>query len=73
MRNLQTVLSGFGADLTGWQLTSARGISSDGMVIVGQGINPFGNLEAWRAVLPESSNGLTLFIVTMIGIARRNY
>ena len=73
MRNLQTVLSGFGADLTGWQLTSARGISSDGMVIVGQGINPFGNLEAWRAVLPEPSSGLTLFIVMMIGIARRKY
>jgi len=36
-------------NLTGWQLTSARGISTDGNTIVGSGINPAGQYEAWIA------------------------
>ncbi|MGE9269778.1 MAG: hypothetical protein ACQKBU_03160, partial [Verrucomicrobiales bacterium] len=32
----------------GWRLTNATGISSDGDVIVGNGINPDGNPEGWR-------------------------
>jgi probable HAF family extracellular repeat protein len=42
-----------GIDLTGWTLTEATGISDDGTVIVGTGINPSGRTEAWRAELPE--------------------
>jgi len=52
MRDLRTVLIseyGLGASLTGWDLLSATGISSDGSVIAGTGINPSGNFEAWRA------------------------
>ncbi len=42
-----------GLDLTGWALTQATGISDDGLTIVGNGINPQGNTEAWIATIIE--------------------
>jgi probable HAF family extracellular repeat protein len=53
MRNLKDVLvaAGLGADLTGWTLNYALGVSGDGLTIVGWGINPSGNDEAWMAKL----------------------
>lgn len=52
MRVLQDVLqSEFGLDLTGWKLKAAFSITPDGSVIVGAGINPAGQQEAFRAVL----------------------
>jgi hypothetical protein len=44
-----------GLDLAGWQLLRATGITPDGRVIVGDGINPEGFTQAWRAVLPEAA------------------
>jgi hypothetical protein len=59
MRSLRDVLVndlGLGATLTGWTLTSANDISADGQFIVGSGINPSGNLEAWLAhIEPQST------------------
>ncbi|MGB1129751.1 MAG: hypothetical protein ACPG4K_06860 [Haloferula sp.] len=46
--NLKSLLVGQGVDMSGWTLTEATGISEDGQVIVGNGINPDGNPEAWR-------------------------
>jgi probable HAF family extracellular repeat protein len=51
MRNLREVLIAQGDDLTGWSLSEARGISADGRIIIGFGINPEGNREAWLAEL----------------------
>ena len=51
MRRLQDVLSAEGIDLTGWTLATANGISDDGSTIVGWGINPMGQKEAWVATL----------------------
>ncbi|MGV2388390.1 MAG UNVERIFIED_CONTAM: hypothetical protein LVR29_08860 [Microcystis novacekii LVE1205-3] len=43
MRSVQQVLvNDLGLELTGWQLTSMRGISADGLTLVGQGLNPNG-------------------------------
>ena len=53
MRNLRDVLvNQYGLDLTGWTLTSATGISADGLTIVGNGVHAgFGNSEGWVARL----------------------
>lgn len=48
---LKALLTGYGLDLTGWTLSNANGVSADGQVIVGDGINPDGQVEAWRALL----------------------
>lgn len=62
MRNLVDVLTyehGLGAELLSWDLIEATAISDNGRVIIGNGINPAGNFEAWRAVLvPEPSTAL---------------
>jgi uncharacterized membrane protein len=50
MRNLQDVLiteHGLGKALEGWTLREAVGISNDGRVIAGNGVNPDGNTEGW--------------------------
>ena len=54
MRSLQDILvNACGLDLQGWTLLNAEGISADGLTIVGNGLNPAGQSEAWIAVLPE--------------------
>jgi probable HAF family extracellular repeat protein len=53
MRDLAGVLTDLGADLTGWTLTSAWGVSDDGRTIAGDAINPAGGREAFVAVVPE--------------------
>jgi probable HAF family extracellular repeat protein len=66
MRPLQGVLElWYGLDLTGWTLQSATDVSDDGRTIVGYGINPNGETEAFLAVvpvavIPEPSSGLLL-------------
>ena len=55
MQNLKELLeTQYGLDLTGWALIRANAISGDGTTIVGDGINPDGNQEAWRVVLSEN-------------------
>ena len=50
MRDLLNVLTnGWGLNLQGWQLCRATALSFDGNVIVGYGINPSGQTEAWLA------------------------
>lgn len=63
MRNLKTVLVGLGLNLTGWTLTSAKGISSDGNIIVGEGINPSGDTEAWMADINAVPEPATLLLL----------
>ncbi|WP_249040988.1 hypothetical protein [Marilutibacter maris] len=58
MQRLKTVLeTDYRLDLTGWTLRRAEDTSNDGSVIVGSGINPDGNHEAWRAVLHGGKSG----------------
>ena len=57
MRDLNVELpQAYGIDLTGWLLLQATGISDDRSTIVGWGLNPAGNTEAWVAVIPEPSS-----------------
>lgn len=71
MRNLVDVLTddyGLGAELAGWNLNSATAISDDGKVIVGNDINPDGNLEAWRAVLVPEPSAVLLSAFACMGL-----
>ena len=59
IRNLKDALvSDYGLNLTDWTLVHARGISADGLKIVGFGVNPDGYEEAWIATIPESTTSL---------------
>ncbi len=55
LRSLQQVLElEHGLNLSGWSLQRATGVTPDGLVIVGSGTNPAGDVEAWRAVLDSN-------------------
>ena len=59
---------GLGPQLGGWKLTDATGISADGQVIVGDGISPDGQTEAWMAIVPEPGTAL-LVALGSLGLA----
>ncbi len=70
MRDLKDVLEReCGLNLTGWQLLEAKGVSDDGLTIVGKGISPEGNGEAWKARIPEPSS--LLLMTTCIFVYQR--
>jgi probable HAF family extracellular repeat protein len=54
MQSIPTILERLGVNLEGWKLSFATGVSADGSVIVGSGINPDGNNEGWIAVIPPT-------------------
>lgn len=63
MLSLRQLLADSGAaNLEGWPLREETGVSGSGRVIVGWGINPSGDTEAWVAVapVPEASSLLLL-------------
>ena len=53
LASLADLLTDAGADVSGWTLEDATDISADGTVIVGWGIDPDGNEQGFRAVLPR--------------------
>ncbi|NUQ46295.1 MAG: PEP-CTERM sorting domain-containing protein [Phycisphaerae bacterium] len=66
IRSVRDVLSvDYGLDLSGWTLSQAYGISGDGRVITGYGVNPAGQTEAWIAIIPEPNT----LILLMLGVA----
>ncbi|MEN8181908.1 MAG: hypothetical protein ABFS46_05170, partial [Myxococcota bacterium] len=75
LRDLQTVLeTEYDIRLPGWVLTAAVDISPDGLTIVGNGVNPDGNREAWRVFLPEPSAcaPVALALTGILASRRRN-
>ena len=75
MRGLMQVLMDQGIDMTGWSLTEARGVSADGLTIVGYGTNPLGQEEGWIAtIVPEPSTALLLGLgLSALAATRRRY
>jgi hypothetical protein len=74
-RKLKDVLIdsyGLGTALANWQLTYATGISGDGQVIVGRGIDPQDHYEAWAVQLPEpTAIGLLATLMILLLQQRR--
>lgn len=71
-RALAVLLQNAGLDLSGWQLRTANGISADGRVIVGGGINPNGDYEGFVAVIPEPGTSVLLGLgLAMLTVRRR--
>lgn len=60
IEDLQDVFIAAGLNLDGWFLTTATGISADGLTYAGTGINPLGQTEAWIATIPAPSSVLPL-------------
>ena len=74
MGKLQEVLEQEHAlDLTGWHLLDARGISDDGLTIVGFGDSPTGHRQAWMARVPEAGRRLLMILSLGALRARRGY
>jgi probable HAF family extracellular repeat protein len=77
MRKFQDVLVneyGLGAELAGWRLWSISDVSADGLVLVGNGRNPAGELEGFAIVIPEPSAvliGAAAFVLVIAGASRR--
>jgi uncharacterized membrane protein len=57
----------------GWTITSTNDVSADGRTIVGSGINPAGEPEAWVATIPEPSTYalLAMAVICATGIYAR--
>jgi len=74
MRALRDVLTDeCRVDLDGWTLRRATAVSDDGQVIVGYGINPDGEREAWVAVVPEpGASALLLLVFCGTAVKRRS-
>jgi len=73
MRSLQVVLTDdLGLNLSGWTLSTALGVSDDGLTIVGRGINPAGFSEAWIAIVPAPGSVTMLALVGLLAVRRRS-
>lgn len=59
VESIRQLLVDHGIDMTGWRLWTATGVSSDGNVIVGYGMNPQKKWEAWRVELSTDPNEIS--------------
>ncbi len=69
MRKVQDVLVndyGLGAALAGWRIQRIDDVSDDGLVLVGNGLNPAGQSEGFAIVIPEPS--AMILVVTALAI-----
>lgn len=58
IQSIPAILSAGGYGPTNWSLQTAQGVSADGTVIVGNGIDPNGKNEAWIARIPVNAFAL---------------
>jgi hypothetical protein len=77
MRKVQDVLVndyGLGAQLAGWRIQRIDDVSDDGLVLVGNGLNPAGQSEGFAIVIPEPSAlvlGAAAFALVIAAVSRR--
>jgi probable HAF family extracellular repeat protein len=59
MQKVQDLLvneHGLGAELAGWRISQIDDVSDNGLVLVGNGLNPAGRFEGFVVVIPEPSS-----------------
>jgi hypothetical protein len=56
-------------NLSGWTLREALAVSADGTTIVGEGIDPQGRQQAWRATIPAVPEPTTFAIASVCLLA----
>lgn len=61
----------YGLDLSGWTLNIVSDITPDGQTMVGYGINPDGNFEAFKIVVPGPASALALIGAPLLIRRRR--
>lgn len=72
MRSLFDILTTDGGlDLEGWSLFNVAGISDDGTVIAGTGLNPDGHYQGWIAIIPEPASA-SLLGLGLLALRRRS-
>src|SRR5262249_6745190 len=70
MQSIQALLIQRGVNLTGWQLTTAFGVSGDGNVMVGRGSAPgSSSTQAWIARLTGGTPGIITVSNAMQSVA----
>lgn len=69
-RELLPLLAALGVDTNGWYLERAEAISADGRTLVGEGIDPNGEIVGWVAFLPEPATGLLAAVAVLATMAR---
>jgi MYXO-CTERM domain-containing protein len=71
-RSVRALIDGAGLGLEGWRFTSATGVSADGRVIVGNGLDPSGVPSAWMITVPSPAGaGLAVAGLTLAALRRR--
>ena len=65
VHEMEDYLASLGAELSGWVLSSATGISDDGLTIAGNGVNPDGIQEGWVVRIPSPGSGVLLCLLAL--------
>lgn len=71
VQSVESYLTGFGVDMSGWTIGTCHGISQDGMTLVGVGLNPVGQTRGWVAVIPAPATAALLAIGVGVTARRR--
>ncbi len=70
-RSIADILTNhFAVDLAEWTLTTATGVSADGLTIIGTATNAAGEFQPWIATIP-APNAAGLFTLTAFATRRR--
>ena len=56
IQSIKSILNNAGISTAGWSLVWANGISGDGRIVVGYGLDPQGRNQAWRATIPSDAD-----------------
>jgi len=71
--SIQQVLAEAGCDFSGWSITAATGLSFDGRVICGEGIDPQGQRQAWVATVPAPGSLCWIGFASLAALRRRRH